>query len=319
MPLVTIIVPVYQVEKYVKECIDSILWQELTDWELLLVDDGSTDASGEICDMYARGDSRIRVFHQENRGVSMARNKGLEEAQGDYILFVDADDCIEKDTLKILVNVACDYQLPIVQFGVDTFVTPSEITSCIDLHTTNVRVYKDLKEYNCFQHGIAGYLLHRDVSLCCRFTLGIRYAEDIEYLTKCITQAGMIGVLSLILYHVRLHESSAMARLNSYLQIVDHLTVIRNLSLYVRKENKKTSFAQRRINALAKSYFSFFICNNLPLAEVKQVNADFRSIYPLLKPSSLKDKVLFRLAYWDIRLYIMLLRLFVNASLNSRK
>lgn len=101
-PEISVIVPVYKVERYLAQCIDSILAQTFTDFELLLIDDGSPDRSGEICDEYARKDSRVRVFHQENAGVSMARNKGLDEAVGKYITYVDSDDYIKSSYLKNL-------------------------------------------------------------------------------------------------------------------------------------------------------------------------------------------------------------------------
>jgi len=100
MPKISIIVPVYQVEKYLRRCLDSIVAQTFTDWECILVDDGSPDNSGKICDEYAEIDNRFRVFHQENAGVSAARNKGLDEAKGEWITFVDSDDYIEEDYLQ---------------------------------------------------------------------------------------------------------------------------------------------------------------------------------------------------------------------------
>ncbi len=99
---ISVIVPVYNVEKYLSRCIDSILSQTFTDFELLLVDDGSTDKSGEICDEYAKTDARIKVFHTENRGVSAARNLGIKEASADWICFVDSDDWVEKKFLSDL-------------------------------------------------------------------------------------------------------------------------------------------------------------------------------------------------------------------------
>lgn len=95
-PKISIIVPVYNVEQYLKKCIDSILSQTFTNFELILVDDGSTDESGKICDYYARLDNRVKVIHKENGGLSSARNVGLEVAKGKYIGFVDSDDYISK-------------------------------------------------------------------------------------------------------------------------------------------------------------------------------------------------------------------------------
>lgn len=102
MNVVSIIVPVYNTEKYLRRCIDSILAQTYTDFELLLINDGSKDNSGVICDGYAQKDKRVRVFHKENGGVSSARNLGIDNAVGEYICFIDADDWIAHDYIENL-------------------------------------------------------------------------------------------------------------------------------------------------------------------------------------------------------------------------
>ncbi|KAF3371822.1 glycosyl transferase family 2, partial [Enterococcus faecium] len=89
---ISIIVPVYKVEKYLRKCVDSILAQTFTDFEVILVDDGSPDNSGKICDEYAEKDNRVRVIHKENGGLSSARNAGIDVARGKYLGFVDSDD-----------------------------------------------------------------------------------------------------------------------------------------------------------------------------------------------------------------------------------
>lgn len=99
--MISVIVPIYKAEKYIHRCIDSILAQSYTDFELLLIDDGSPDNCGAICDEYAAKDSRIRVFHKENGGVSSARNLGLDNAQGEYITFCDADDYVGTEWLSV--------------------------------------------------------------------------------------------------------------------------------------------------------------------------------------------------------------------------
>ncbi len=100
MPKVTVSVPVYNVEKYLKKCTDSILSQTEGDIELLLVDDGSTDSSGALCDRIAGTDPRVRVIHQENRGLGGARNTGMENARGEWIIFPDSDDWLEPETIE---------------------------------------------------------------------------------------------------------------------------------------------------------------------------------------------------------------------------
>ena len=99
-PTISVIIPVYNTEQYLRRCIDSVLAQTYQDFELLLIDDGSKDSSGAICDEYAAQDARVSVFHKENGGVSSARNVGLDNAQGEWITFVDSDDYIEENFLK---------------------------------------------------------------------------------------------------------------------------------------------------------------------------------------------------------------------------
>ena len=102
-PKISVIVPVYNVEKYLRRCIDSILAQTFSDFELLLIDDGSKDSSGEICEEYAGKDARIRVFHRQNGGVSTARNLGIDKAKGEWIYFVDSDDVVLPSALGTFV------------------------------------------------------------------------------------------------------------------------------------------------------------------------------------------------------------------------
>ena len=104
MYTVSVIVPVYNAEKYIETCISSVLNQTFTDFELILIDDGSEDESGHICDEYATKDTRIRVFHKENGGPSAARNSGLNVAQGEWILFLDSDDWIVPESLQLLMS-----------------------------------------------------------------------------------------------------------------------------------------------------------------------------------------------------------------------
>ncbi len=118
MPKISIIVPVYNAEKYIKHCIESILKQTYTDFELLLINDGSSDNSGLICDEYAQIDSRIKVFHQKNNGVSSARNLGLKKAKGAYITFSDSDDLLVDTAFQTYIDAfSYDDSVDIVKTG----------------------------------------------------------------------------------------------------------------------------------------------------------------------------------------------------------
>ena len=114
MPLVSIIVPVYNAEKTIDRCVNSILNQEYRDFELLLLDDGSTDTSGEICDAYAKKDPRVRVLHKANSGVSDTRNRGIARAKGKYLQFADSDDWFTPEATKFLVQAITDHNCDMV-------------------------------------------------------------------------------------------------------------------------------------------------------------------------------------------------------------
>ncbi len=117
---ISIIVPVYNSGPYLAPCIDSILSQNFTDFELLLIDDGSTDGSGFICDAYAKKDSRVRVFHKENGGVSSARNVGLENAQGEWVYFSDSDDVVRENAFEKMIGLTQN-NVDYVMFGYEMF------------------------------------------------------------------------------------------------------------------------------------------------------------------------------------------------------
>ena len=117
MAIFSIIIPVYQAERYIERCVNSIKKQEFTDWELILVDDGSTDHSSEICDALSEQNSRIRVIHKENGGAASARNAGVREAGGEYILFLDSDDYWEGDNVLSQIIDQCKKRPDICLFG----------------------------------------------------------------------------------------------------------------------------------------------------------------------------------------------------------
>ena len=102
MPTISVIVPVYKVEPYIRKCVDSILGQTFSDIQVILVDDGSPDQCGKICDEYAKQDNRVEVIHKENGGLSDARNAGIPYAKGEYIIFLDSDDYIENDMFEYM-------------------------------------------------------------------------------------------------------------------------------------------------------------------------------------------------------------------------
>ena len=140
-PLISIIVPVYNAEKYLHRCIDSILEQTFTNFELLLIDDGSTDNSNKICDEYAKTDSRIRVFHKANGGVSSARNMGLDKAKSEWICFCDADDSIKQYYLNTFINLKNLQDADLYVTGCDIITSRIKEATLSDFYYNRTELY----------------------------------------------------------------------------------------------------------------------------------------------------------------------------------
>ena len=144
MILLSIVVPIYNVEKYLEKCIESILNQSFIDFEIILVDDGSTDKSGIICDEYSKKDSRIKVIHKENKGVSSARNTGINEAIGKYVAFVDPDDTIHFKKYEIMLNECLKNDLDMVVCQIKTINTKLNIEKISNVwNIVNCKIDKD--------------------------------------------------------------------------------------------------------------------------------------------------------------------------------
>lgn len=179
-PKISVIVPVYNVEKWLHRCVDSILAQTFTDFELLLIDDGSTDASGAICDEYAQRDSRIRVFHKPNGGVSSARNLGLDNAQGEWITFCDSDDYVGLNWLENF-GLLCNDQVDIICQG---------IICMYQGNNTRISEYDELVKFEGNLADLASSLVKKNILGYCfikAFRLDILssdYLSNIRFNTK---------------------------------------------------------------------------------------------------------------------------------------
>lgn len=177
MPKISVIVPVYNAEKFIVQCIESILNQSFNDLELILVNDGSPDNCGVICDEYAVRDSRVKAFHQENGGVCSARNTGLDNAEGEYVFFVDSDDYIHPDTLEILYNdlSAGDAHIAIGFMESDT--SPVKMDNKTEVWKGKQGLIKGLED-NPALYGCCNKLFKRDLIEDIRFVVGRKVHED---------------------------------------------------------------------------------------------------------------------------------------------
>lgn len=217
--LVSVIIPVYNVEKYVADCIESIIRQTYTNLEILLVDDGSKDNSGQICDEYAKRDGRIKVIHKENGGVSSARNKGLELAQGDYVTFVDSDDFVSKEYVQALYTNMQEQNADLTFCG---FVfsgkknvsgkekRPSRME--IDFNSPNTIKYmgRFLRVGSYIMGSSCRVLYKKETIEGLSFQPNIRIGEDLLFVLNAIARAKTVSSIEKDLYFYRVNEESAI-------------------------------------------------------------------------------------------------------------
>jgi len=212
MDKISIIIPIYNVEPYIKKCLDSVINQTYANLEIICVNDGSTDASGKICDEYAKKDSRVKVFHKINGGVSSAKNLGLKNITGKYVGFMDADDWIEPDMYEILHKSAQEKNVPIIianyfkdtDAGSTSMINKARIPDDV-ISTENMLLFPLKRDYYM---GFCGYLWNKlfssDIFLSngLHFNEKINYAEDVLLYTEAIITGKYIGIyIDKPLYH----------------------------------------------------------------------------------------------------------------------
>lgn len=213
-PAVSVIVPVYKAEKYLHKCVDSLLAQTFTDFEVLLVDDGSPDRSGEICDGYAARDSRVRVFHKENGGVSSARNMGLDNARGEYIVFLDADDRLHHRTLDTCYLTAEKGKLDILQYTISIVPLEDSISEQVVKSGSSTCICGGKQYINTgkFLVCAGGCFLKRELiksSPQIRFNENISLGEDQIFILSCILRATRCLKIADTLYFYTYNPESA--------------------------------------------------------------------------------------------------------------
>jgi len=233
-PLVSVIVPVYNVRPYLGQCVRSILGQSYPRFELILVDDGSTDGSGELCDRWGERDSRVRVIHQENRGLSGARNTGLEHMRGEYVCFVDSDDYVHRDLLRRLLNRARAENADIVCCGL------AEVLSSGSIHRNIISepcvcsgVEAMERLFRMKMLAIAwGKLYRREIWDALRFPEG-RVYEDIATAYHALYKCEKCVICPEILFFHRLSRLGSITNELSWENEQDHILALKEAKTFV--------------------------------------------------------------------------------------
>lgn len=212
---ISVIVPVYNTEKYLRRCVDSILAQTYTDFELLLIDDGSTDGSGAICDEYAALDPRVRVFHKPNGGVSSARNLGLDHSRGEWVGFIDGDDWLDSKTLEKVTENMQSAKADIVCFGFWSVTKDKE--NFVKLPSIKHGKISFMREQMLHGWTVVWNTFFRNEFLnrhSIRFQTCISIGEDLELLFRTYYYATNIIIIDEPLYYYnRMNENSALHKM----------------------------------------------------------------------------------------------------------
>lgn len=223
-PAISVIVPVYNAEKYLQRCVDSILSQTFTDFELLLIDDGSKDKSGAICDEYAAKDSRVRVFHKENGGVSSARNLGLDNVKGEWISFIDADDKVKETLCEVLHTYFLRYcQCDILRYGYEHRM-PSGCTVTNlskEYRLTDKEEIIKICDSVCYFEMIWNAAFRAELVRDIRFDTSIDWSEDYLFMYKCISKSREVYIINKVLYHYYDTPNSLRTRVESLRRRID--------------------------------------------------------------------------------------------------
>ena len=264
--LISVIIPVYNVEKYIDQCIDSLTNQTYKDLEIILIDDGSKDNSGKICDEYAKKDSRISVIHKQNEGVSAARNTGLELAKGEYVAFVDSDDFVDSN------YILCMYNKMVEQ---DADMVFCKYTKVFDRRFVNVKEHLPKSiVVNMNDESFVDFLAHflnfkENILGCCwrllfkrkqlsglRFETNIRICEDLLFILGYIFSSKRIASIDEQLYFYRQINSSAC---HSYKKgyLKNQLLLHKGLLNLFDSVNKKSLKSKFKIYSSLLCYYCF--------------------------------------------------------------
>lgn len=299
MSKISIVVPVYNAEKYIHRCVDSILSQTFTDFELLLIDDGSPDGSGAICDEYAQKDSRVHAIHKKNGGVSSARQCGIDNAQGEYIIHADPDDWIDSTMLDELYRkavednadmVICDYWEDVDRECRKRVQTPSSLN-------------KDDLLNDILCQRLHGSCCNKLIRACyyksVKFPIGLNYSEDTYVIMHIIAIGIKVSYLPNAFYHYCLdtNPSSIMKgpKTHLYYQGLDFIERIKALcpvSLF--NEGYSVQYADLAVRA--------FCCNVYSTSDFVRFVEKWESEYHFKEKLSLQWKLLLYLSV-NLRMY----------------
>lgn len=321
-PFISIIMPIYQVEKYLREALDSILNQSYRNYEILLIDDGSTDGCPAICDEYAAEDKRIKAIHKANGGLSDARNAGILAACGKYLLFIDGDDFIAGDSLINLVQtIENDGETDVVLLNIAHYYNDGTIKKFRGYFQKNMLYQKTHKEALEFLTSMSDFatsaclkLIKRELLICKEiFFRKVLWCEDTDFSMKLYLQAKTYNYCASYLYYYRKERNGSATYSFSEKKYKDLLYVISQWMNEVRENSQYYPYT----NEIC-SYFSFQYCllisgyHKISPSARKSVKDETRKYAWLLKSSKNSKVAMVRAFYglFGLRLTSVVLNLY---------
>lgn len=286
MPVISIIIPVFNSEKYLKQCIESVINQTYADFELLLINDGSTDYSGEICDEYALKDNRIKVFHQKNAGVSAARNLGLNHALGEWITFVDSDDYVGIDFLK-------DFDLEYDLILLNTYKSVDDkLIKFLNFDNSVHELDDFLNKFRLYPNFSAPWAKYfkREIILNnkIKFNIELNYGEDTLFNLTYLKFAKKILTTNKAYYYYRDTENGLSKAKFNYNN--DKLFFFKTEEALIKINN--VHFLKNNIKfSLVRYFFAIYVSDNNIARKVKDVEEITYKYKPQLISSLEKDSI----------------------------
>lgn len=311
--MISIIIPIYNVEKYLRRCIDSVLAQTYTDLQVILVDDGSPDGCGAICDEYAAKDSRIKVIHQENRGLSGARNAGLSLAAGEFVAFLDSDDYVDDTMYEKLLKVMVENDADIAECGY-RWVKPDvtydrENTGKVDVYT-NLEALEKLYFGDQMFGGISvvvwNKLYRAELLKGLSFAQGMIH-EDVDFTPRALYKARRIAKLNENLHNFFFSPNS-ISRSDFSLKKLDAIRVRQRVMEFFREQGLQRYFDFMEASYISVLYGSFEECykrRKQPqyAQKAKELRREILDQFPIIRKNpyycgSLLRHRIFRLSPW---------------------
>lgn len=308
------IVPIYNVEPYLRKCVDSLLAQDYSDYEIILVDDGSPDGCPKICDEYAATNENIRVVHRPNGGLSAARNSGIEVAKGEYICFVDSDDYWEPNVLSGLMNQIKRDKLDVLRFKYQNVNEQYEVYNPYKSDPFKGNDYSEVPtdgvSFLNSRFGTACYavmfILRKELLKDCLFTKGI-YFEDTDWTPRMLSEANRVASTSTIVYNYLIREGSITNAVNQNKKkkvLDDKIRLIATMQQQAIDLHKRGRYnkwysimiAETVISVIGMLSKEFYSEKDIYLSQLQELN-----IYPIYA-TSFKARLINRLPRFMIEL-----------------